>query len=83
MKGYNDYAGTTFGETKSKKGAKNMKRYKVYVYNIKNHYHDWYEVNAEDPVDARGIAVQRLINETGEGLNEYEITEIKEVDKND
>nr|DAI53094.1 MAG TPA: hypothetical protein [Microviridae sp.] len=34
---------------------------------------------AEDPVDARNIAVQRLIDETGDGLNTNEITEVKEI----
>ena len=29
---------------------------------------DCYEVNAIDPVDARNVAVQRLIDETGHGL---------------
>lgn len=56
-----------------------MKRYKVYFYNFKHQYHDCYEVNAKDPVDARGAAVQRLVDETGTGLNEHEITEVKEV----
>lgn len=55
-----------------------MKRYKVYFYNFIQHYNDCYEVNAIDPVDARNIAVQRLVDETGEGLNENEITEVKE-----
>lgn len=54
-----------------------MKRYDVYVYNKKEHYHDKYRVLAEDPVDARNITVQRLIEETGEGLNVNEITEVK------
>lgn len=60
-----------------------MKKYKVYFYNFKNHYHDCYEVNAIDPVDARNVAVQRLVDETGEGLNENEITEVKKVEEND
>lgn len=53
-----------------------MKRYNVRVYNNAKHFWDEYLVNAEDPVDARHIAVQRLIDETGEGLNEYEIMEV-------
>ena len=54
-----------------------MKKYKVYVYNTKYQFHDCYEVIAEDPVDARNAAVQRLVDETGTGLNEYEVTEVK------
>ena len=56
-----------------------MKRYKVYFYNFEDHYHDYYEVNAKDPVDARNTAVQRLVDETGTGLDQHEITEVKEV----
>lgn len=59
-----------------------MKRYDVYVYNKEEHYHDKYRVLAEDPVDARNVTVQRLIEETGEGLNVNEITEIKKVSDN-
>lgn len=53
-----------------------MKRYKVRIYNYVRHYWDEYEVNAEDPVDARNVTVQRLVDETGEGLNENEIMEV-------
>lgn len=50
-----------------------MKRYKVYVYNTVDKFWDCYEVNAIDPVDARNVAVQRLVDETGHGLDVYEI----------
>ena len=53
-----------------------MKRYKVRIYNYVRHYLDEYEVNAEDPVDARNVTVQRLVDETGAGLNENEIMEV-------
>lgn len=56
-----------------------MKRYDVYVYNKEEHQHDKYRVLAEDPVDARNVTVQRLIEETGEGLNVNEITEVKKI----
>lgn len=56
-----------------------MKLYNVYVYNTRDNYHDCYMVNAVDPVDARGVAVQRLIDETGEGLNAWEIIGVKSV----
>lgn len=54
-----------------------MKLYIVYFYNTRDNYHDSYMVNAVDPVDARGVAVQRLIDETGEGLNVWEIIGVK------
>lgn len=56
-----------------------LKRYRVYVYNKVYWSHDYYEVNAMDPVDARNIAVQRLIDETSHGLDEWEITEVKHI----
>lgn len=37
------------------------------IITTKKKFHDCYEVNAVDPVDARNIAVQRLIEETGDG----------------
>jgi hypothetical protein len=59
---------------------KTMKKYRVYVYNNEEKFHDCYEVNAKDPVDARNVAVQRLVEETGDGLNVYEITEVQKAD---
>ena len=56
-----------------------MKRYKVYVYNTVDKFWDCYEVLAEDPVDARNVAVQRLIDETGHGLDVYEVTDVCEI----
>lgn len=56
-----------------------MKRYEVSVYNNTEKFWDAYEVNASDPVDARNVAVQRLVDETGHGLDTYEITEVREV----
>lgn len=47
---------------------------------MKKKFHDCYEVNAKDPVDARNVAVQRLVEETGDGLNVYEITEVQKAD---
>lgn len=37
-------------------------------------------VNAVDPVDARNLAVQRLVDETGHGLDINEITDVHEVE---
>lgn len=42
-----------------------MKRYKVSVYNTAEKFWDEYEVNAVDPVDARNVAVQRLVTRPG------------------
>lgn len=57
-----------------------MKRYKVSVYNTAEKFWDEYEVNAVDPVDARNVAVQRLVDETGHGLDTNEITDVHEVE---
>jgi hypothetical protein len=57
----------------------NMKRYKVTVYNKVDKIWDEYEVNAIDSVDARNVTVQRLIDETGHGLDVYELTDVREV----
>lgn len=57
-----------------------MKRYKVSVYNTAEKFWDEYEVNAADPVDARNLAVQRLVDETGHGLDINEITDVHEVE---
>lgn len=56
-----------------------MKRYKVSVYNTAEKFWDEYEVNAVDPVDARNVAVQRLVDETGHGLDINEIADVHEV----
>lgn len=56
-----------------------MKRYKVYVYNTVDKFGECYEVNAIDPVDALNVAVQRLIDETGHGLDIYELDDVCEV----
>lgn len=60
-------------------GKRVVKRYKVYVYNTVDKFWDCYEVLAEDPVDARNVAVQRLIDETGHGLDVYELADVCEV----
>lgn len=57
-----------------------MKRYKVSIYNTAEKFWDEYEVNAVDPVDARNVAVQRLVDETGHGLDINEITDVHEVE---
>lgn len=36
-------------------------------------------VRANDPVDARGVAVRRLIDETGDGLDVWEIIDVSDV----
>lgn len=70
---------TPEGKTKQTEDMKIMKRYKVYVYNTVDKFWDCYEVLAEDPVDARNVAVQRLIDETGHGLDVYEVTDVCKV----
>ena len=55
-----------------------MRLYNVYVYSTRDGL-DVYTVRADDPVDARTVAVQRLIDETGDGLNVWEIVEVIKV----
>lgn len=43
-----------------------MKLYNVFVYNYVGSFTDIYMVRADDPVDARGVAVQRLIVDVAE-----------------
>ena len=56
-----------------------MKLYNVFVYNYVGLFADIYMVGADDPVDARNVAVQRLIDETGVGLDVWEIVDVIEV----
>lgn len=56
-----------------------MKRYEVSVYNTAGRFWDSYQVNATDPIDARDVAVQRLVDETGHGLDINEITNVHEI----
>lgn len=59
--------------------GRTMKRYEVSVYNTADRFWDSYQVNATDPIDARNVAVQRLVDETGHGLDINEITNVREV----
>lgn len=56
-----------------------MKRYNVYVYNRLYKFWDCYEVDAIDPVDARNVAVQRLVDETGHGLDINDLPDVCEI----
>ena len=56
-----------------------MKCYVVSIYNTADRFWDSYQVNATDPIDARNVAVQRLIDETGHGLDINEITDVREI----
>lgn len=56
-----------------------MKCYEVSTYNTADRFWDSYQVNATDPIDARNVAVQRLIDETGHGLDINEITDVREI----
>ena len=62
-----------------KNGVNKMKLYNVFVYNYVGSFVDIYMVKADDPVDARNVAVQRLIDETGDGLDVWEIVDVIEV----
>ena len=56
-----------------------MTLYNVVVYNYVGSFADVYMVRADDPVDARNVAVQRLIDETGDGLDVWEIVDVIDV----
>ena len=56
-----------------------MKLYNVFVYNYVESFVDIYMVRADDTVDARNVAVQQLIDETGAGLDAWEFVAIIEV----
>lgn len=56
-----------------------MKCYEASIYNTADRFWDSYQVNATDPIDARNVAVQRLIDETGHGLDINEITDVREI----
>lgn len=56
-----------------------MKCYEVSIYNTADRFWDSCQVNATDPIDARNVAVQRLIDETGHGLDINEITDVREI----
>lgn len=51
--------------------------YNVHFHNFKKFYNDTYMVQADDPVQARGVAVTRLVEETGNGLDEWEIVSVE------
>lgn len=56
-----------------------MKCYEVSIFNTADRFWDSYQVNATDPIDACKVAVQRLIDETGHGLDINEITDVHEI----
>ena len=56
-----------------------MKCYEVSIFNTADRFWDSYQVNATDPIDARNVVVQRLIDETGHGLDNNEITDVHEI----
>ena len=51
--------------------------YNVRVHNFEYFFNDTYTVEAEDPVQARGVAIMRLVEETGTGLDQWEIIDVE------
>lgn len=51
--------------------------YEVRLHNFKDFYNDTYTVEADDPVEARDIAIMRLIQETGNGRDQWEIIDVE------
>lgn len=52
-------------------------KYTVRLHNFKDFYNDTYTVDADDPVQARGLAIMRLVRETGTGLDQWEIIDVE------
>lgn len=51
--------------------------YNVRLHNKIGYYNDTYTVEADDPVQARGVAIMRLVEETGTGLDQWEIIDVE------
>lgn len=51
--------------------------YDVRLHNNTGYYNDTYTVEADDPVQARGMAIMRLVEETGTGLDIWEIIDVE------
>lgn len=51
--------------------------YDVRFHNFERFYNDTYTVEADDPVQARGVAIMRLVEETGTGLDQWEIIDVE------
>lgn len=49
----------------------------VKMHNFKFFFDDTYTVEADDPVQARSVAIKRLVEETGTGPEMWEIIGIK------
>jgi hypothetical protein len=57
-------------------------KYDVRFRNNIGYFNDTYTVEAEDPTQAREIAVMRLIEETGTGLEMWKIIDVeKRIDR--
>lgn len=52
-------------------------KYDVRFRNNIGYFDDIYTVEADDPEQARSVAIKRLVEETGTGLEMWEITGIK------
>lgn len=51
--------------------------YSVKFHNKIGYYNDTYTVEADDPAQARGIAIMKLLEETGTGLDIWEIIDVE------
>lgn len=51
--------------------------YNVRLHNRKHFYNDIYMVEDDDPVQARKTAITRLVEETGTGLDQWEIIDVE------
>lgn len=51
--------------------------YDVRMHNLVGLFNDTYTVEADDPVQAREVAIKRLVEETGTGLDMWEIIDVE------
>lgn len=54
--------------------------YDVRFHNKIGYFNDIYTVEADDPEQARSVAIKKLVEETGTGLEMWEITGVKRGD---
>ena len=54
--------------------------YNVRLHNYKYFFNDAYTVEADDPVQAREVAIMRIVEETGLSRDQWEIIDVEKGD---
>ena len=55
-------------------------KYDVKFRNNLGYFNDTYTVEADDPAQARGLAIMKLIEETGTGIEMWKIIDVEKKD---